>query len=58
MADTSAPYGISNYGTTLVIVSWVEFALGLTVISARIYTSLFITRRIGLDLYFAILTFV
>ncbi|OJJ44531.1 hypothetical protein ASPZODRAFT_134612 [Penicilliopsis zonata CBS 506.65] len=58
MAGTSAPYGISNYGTTLVIVSWTEFGICLVLLLARTYTTWAITKRIRLDLYLAVFTFI
>ncbi|OJJ42457.1 hypothetical protein ASPZODRAFT_76793 [Penicilliopsis zonata CBS 506.65] len=52
------PYGIRGYGATVVVVAWVEFAVCLVLLVARIYTTWSITRRAMLDLYFAIFTFV
>ncbi|KAJ5691805.1 hypothetical protein N7462_001228 [Penicillium macrosclerotiorum] len=55
MVAYTAPEG---YGTTLLVVTWVECSIALLLLLARIYTTWRITRHIRSDLYLALFTFV
>lgn len=48
----------TGYGTTLLVVTWVEGAIASLLLLARIYTTWRITRHIRSDLYLTLLTFV
>lgn len=48
----------AGYGTTLLVVTWVQAAIASLLVLARIYTTCRITRHIRSDLYLALLTFV
>lgn len=54
----TAPLAIGGYGPTLLAVLWVEFFVAFALLLARIYTTWRITRRVRLDLYLTLLTFV
>lgn len=49
---------MGGYGPTLLTVSWVEFAICTALIIARVYTAWVVTRRVKLDLYLTLLTYV
>jgi hypothetical protein len=49
---------LAGYGLTLLIVTWVEGAIAIILLLARIYTTWKITRHLRSDLYLALLTFV
>jgi hypothetical protein len=49
---------VGGFGITLLGVVWAEFFLAFVLLIARLYTGLWIVRRVREDLYLAILTFV
>jgi hypothetical protein len=51
----AAPAG---YGTTLLVVTWVEASVAFLLLLARVYTTWWITQRIRSDLFLTLLTFV
>jgi hypothetical protein len=51
----TAPAG---YGTTLLVVAWVETFIATLLLLARVYTTWRITRRIRSDLFITLLTYV
>lgn len=51
----AAPAG---YGTTLLVVTWVEAAIAFLLLLARVYTTWRITRHVRSDLFLTLLTFV
>ncbi|KNG88921.1 hypothetical protein ANOM_002591, partial [Aspergillus nomiae NRRL 13137] len=48
---------VGGHGPTLLIVTWVEFSIALSLLLARVYTTLRITRRTRIDLYLTLFTF-
>lgn len=53
-----AAHAGAGYGTTLLVVTWVQAAIASLLLLARTYTTCRLTRHIRSDLYLALLTFV
>lgn len=51
----AAPAG---YGTTLLVVTWVEASVAFLLLLGRVYTTWRITQRVRSDLFLTLLTFV
>lgn len=56
--ESMSAHAGDGYGTTLLVVTWVEGAIAFLLLLARIYTTWRITRHIRSDLYLTLLTFV
>lgn len=48
----------AGYGTTLLVVTWVQASIASVLLLARVYTTWRITRHIRSDLFLALLTYV
>lgn len=57
-SESMSAHAGDGYGTTLLVVTWVEGTIALLLLLARIYTTWRITRHIRIDLYLTLLTFV